>query len=121
MSFLHRCKCGDTGNDGNGDNGPENCRNSEEEQKTCQSVGRSVWEAETLADDQGRDLIDQFDHYDSPRPYPQPRRNPDNGNQAYRAASHKPNIRNTVQNSSGFAHSVQFPCKETIYHIAHAT
>ena len=79
MPFLHCGECSCTGHKCNGDNGPEDCRNKEEEQKTCQFVGRGMREAETLADYQCRDLIDKFNHNYRPRPYPQPRRNMDNG------------------------------------------
>ena len=63
---MDSCECGDTGNDGNGDKGPEHCRNREKEQKTCQFVGRSVREAESFADYQRKDLIDKFNHNYSP-------------------------------------------------------
>ena len=88
---MDSCECGDTGNDGNGDKGPEHCRNREKEQKTCQFVGRSVREAESFADYQRKDLIDKFNHNYSPRPYPQPSRNPDNWNYPdYRAIDRRP-------------------------------
>ena len=54
---MDSCECGDTGNDGNGDKGPEHCRNREKEQKTCQFVGRSVREAESFADYQRKDML----------------------------------------------------------------
>ena len=41
-----------------------------------------------------------------------------NGDQLYAAADHKRQIRQTVQQCSCFAFAVEFPCYETIYHIA---
>ena len=54
MSFLNGGKCGEAGNDGNGDDGPGQGRNREEEKETCQFVGRGVREAEAFADNQRR-------------------------------------------------------------------
>ena len=50
MPFLHGCESSDTGNQCNGDNGPEHRRNKEEEQKTCHFVGFCVRKAEAFAD-----------------------------------------------------------------------
>ena len=53
MPFLNGRKGGDTGYNGNGDNGPEHCRNYDEEQKARQFVGRGVRKTETLAGHKG--------------------------------------------------------------------
>ena len=72
MSFLNGGKCGDAGHKGNGDNGPEQGRNCEEKQKTRQFVGHGMREAEAFADNQRRNLIDDFDGDNDPCPNPQP-------------------------------------------------
>ena len=121
MPLLNCGKSSCTGHDGNRDKGPKHHRHGEEEQETCQFVGRGMREAEIFANNQCRDLIDKLNHNDSSRPNPQPSRNLDNGYYPYRAASDETDIRHTVQDSTGFALSMQFSCKETIYHVAQAT
>ncbi len=79
VAFLNGRKGGDTCHDSDWNNGPENCRNKEEEQKACQFVGFGVREAEAFADNQCRDLIDNLNEDNQTCPNPQPCRNPKDG------------------------------------------
>ena len=120
MSFLNCGKCGEAGNDGNGDDGPGQGRNREEEKETCQFVGRGVREAEAFADNQRRNLIDDFDGDNDPCPNPQPCRNMQNGNQLYCAASYKADISHAIQHSTGLTLGVESPRQVPIDHITNA-
>ena len=120
MPFLNCGERSGSGHKCNGDNGPENRRDSEEEQKTNQFVGSGMREAEPFADNQCRYLIDKFDGDYHPCPDPQPCRDLHDGNQPYRAASDKADVRHTVQHGTGLTLSVQFPRQVTIQHITDA-
>ena len=120
MSFLHGCESSDPGNKCNGDNGPERRRNKEEEQKTCHFVGLCVRKAEAFADNQRRNLIDDFDGDNHPCPTPQPCRNMQNGNQLYCAASDKTDISHAIQHSTGLTLGVESPRQISIDHITNA-
>ena len=121
MPFLNGGECGDAGHKGNGDNGPEHSRNKEEEQKTCYFVGLCVRKAKAFADNQRRNLIDDFDGDNDPCPNPQPCRDLQNGYQPYGAASNQADVRHAVQHGTCLAFSMQFSRKVPIHHIAQAT
>ena len=73
VPFLDGGECGNAGEDddgGNGDNGPEERRDGEEEQKTCRFVGLCVGETEPFAENQCRYLIEKFYSGYYHRPYP---------------------------------------------------
>ena len=120
MPFLYGSEGSDPGHNRKGDNGPEQHRYGQEEKKTCHFVGRGVRKAKPFADNQCRYLIDGLDGDDSPCPDPQPCRNLHNGDQPYCAASDKADVRHTIQHSTAFALSVQFPRQVTIQHITDA-
>ena len=118
--FLNGGECGNTGHKCYGNQGPEHCRDSKEEQKTGQSVCCCMREAEAFEDSQCRNLIDDLDVDNYPCPNPKPYRNLHDGYQPYCATGDKADIRQTVQHGTGLTFGVQFPRKVPIYHIADA-
>lgn len=92
--------------------------NSDEKQKTSRLVGDGVRENTFLVHHYGGNLVDDFDDDDCRAPEPEPMGKSQDRDQLYATADHKRQICQTVQQCSCFAFAVEFPCQETIYHIA---
>ena len=76
--------------------------------------------AKAFADNQRRNLIDDFDGNNDPCPDPQPCRNQKYGDQPYCAASDKADVRHAVQLSTGLTLGVESPRQVPIDHITNA-
>ena len=120
MSFLNGCKGRNNGYDDHWHDRfqKQGQWNSDEEQKTGRFVGDGVRKETFLVHHYGGNLVDDFDDDDCRAPEPKPMGKGQDRDQLYAAADHKRQIRQTIQQCSRFTFAVEFPCQETICHIA---